>query len=115
MRRGDHTRFRIAEKQHAAIGSGDAEREAADVRDDAIAARALASPWLSHNERIGGMDLIGNEQTLKGSAKRGRHTSAVLAHILRIVARTGAAVQARIHAGRDTAVAREEGVADARM
>ena len=59
MRRADHARARIDEQDRAAIGRGDADREAFGARDDGVGARPrCAVPWSGRHHGVGRMDLV---------------------------------------------------------
>ncbi len=114
MGRAEDARLRVREQDRAAVGGGDADGEAGNLGDDGVGFRAFAlRPRLLGDHHVGRMDLVGGEEVLRLNADGGGHARAVLGDVLRLVVRTGAAVEAFIDAARHAAVAGEEGVADA--
>ena len=70
--------------------------------------RASGRPVVGDRERVGRVDLVGHGQAVGRNTERSGHSRAVLRHRLGRVARTGAAVQRRVHALGDAALSGEE-------
>ena len=108
--------LRVGEQDRAAVGGGDADREARHARDDRVGARRiLARPWLLGDDHVGRMDLVAGDEMRRRDAERGRHAGAVLAHACR-ARRSSRCPPLRlcVDAVRHAAFAGEEGVADVR-
>src|SRR5947209_18775384 len=61
------------------------------------------------------MDLVAGDEVCRRNAERRRHPGAILAHVIRRIARSDAAIEALVDALRYPALAREEGMADVGM
>ena len=115
MRRADDAGLGVGEQDHAAVGAGDAEREAGRRGHQPVAARPrLGRPGLRYGDHVGGVDLVGNGEKFGRDAERRRHARAISRDRLGRVARTDAAVQRGVHAFGRSAAAGEEGVAQSR-
>ena len=109
----DDPRALVREQDHAAIGAGDAERQAGGRGREGVAARAgVGRPGVRDCNGVGRMDLIGNGQPLGADADRGRDAGAVLRHRFRRVVRADAAVERGVDAHRHSAEPREEAMRD---
>src|ERR1700722_1921150 len=112
MRRADHARARIDQKDRPAIGRGDADGETCRARHDGVGARPRrALPWTGRDHRVGRMDLVHAEKMRGVNAHLLRHPAAVLRDMGGHVVRAEAAIEAFIDVGGDAAVAGEESVA----
>ena len=79
MRRADDARLCVGEQDHAAVGAGDAERQARRRGHHCVAARPrVGRPVIGDRDRVGRMDLEGHREALGTNAERGGHPGAVL-------------------------------------
>ncbi len=110
----NHARLRRGEQDNATISPGDAKAEARRGGDERVASRpSLGRPGRGDRQSVGRMHLVGNQQMGRLDSERPRHTGAILAHGIGVVARSDTSIQRSIDALRDAAAASEESVRDA--
>ena len=107
-------RLAVGEQDRPAIGAGDAERDAGRARRPCASAFGR-SPGHGpvDDDHVGRMDLVEADQMRRLDHQMRRHARPVLGDRRGIVVRAEPAIERGIDAGRDAALAREEGVADA--
>ena len=118
MRGADHAR--AARRRTGSVRSPRSRRRSrcpAIARDQRVGARPrVRRPRLLDGHHVRRMDLIGGEEIARARTPSAvGHQRAVLGDMRRRIARADAAVEAFVDAARHAALAREEGVADARQ
>ena len=115
MRRANHARGRIDQKNRTAIGRGDADRKPFGARDDGVGLRSRrALPRSGRDHGIRRMHLMHAQEMLGQDADPLRHAAAVLEDVGGIIAGAEPAIEPFVKAAGYAALAGEEGVAQAR-
>src|SRR5580704_17315570 len=104
----------IGKKDRSAIRGADADGECPHAGDDGVGAGAvLGQPRRMNDRHLRRVDLIAGQKAARLDPDRGRHAGPVFRDMGAVVVRPDAAVEARIEAAGNAALAREEAVADA--
>ena len=113
MRGADDARVRIGEQHRPAIGGADPDRKPGHAGHDGVGARSgLGGPRRLGDDDVRRVNLIGGEQAVRLDRERRRHAGAIFGDQASLIARAHAAIEARIDAPGDAALAGEEGVAE---
>src|SRR5580692_10492074 len=104
----------FGEENRPAIRGADPDGECPDARDDGVGAGpGLGQPRRFRDYHLRRVDLIAGQKAARLDPDRGRHAGAVFRDMGAVVVRSNAAIEARIEAAGNAALAREEAVADA--
>src|SRR4029077_11332013 len=104
----------VGEQHRAAIRSAHPDGERPHARDDGVGAGPrLGQPRRLRDHYLRRVNLIAGQKAARFDPDRGRHARAVFRHVRAVVVRSDAAIEARIEATGNAAMAREKAVADA--
>src|SRR5580700_1904458 len=104
----------LGEEDRPAIGGADADGERPHARDDGVGAGpGLRQPRRFRDYHLRRMNLIAGQKAARLDPDRGRHAGAVFRDMGAVVIRPDAAIEARIEAAGNAALACEEAMADA--
>src|SRR5580704_17570473 len=104
----------VGEQDRPAIRGAYADRQRPHAGDDGGGARpGLGQPRRFRDHHLRRMNLIAGQQAARLDPDRGCHARAVFRNMGAVVVRSDAAIEARIKAAGNAALAREEAVADA--
>src|SRR5580693_459175 len=114
MRGADDVGFRVGEENRPAIGGADADGKRLHARDDGVGAGPrLGQPRRFGDHHLRRVNLIAGQKAARLDPDCGRHAGTVFRDMGTVVVRSDAAIEARIKAAGNAALAREEAVADA--